>query len=94
MPPSSALGASRRADAIELLKARFERTADPAAKKCILLALATSRTEAAIEYLIGLIRTGTAATAEAATAAVSIHQGDTRIREAIEQARNARDLPL
>ena len=39
-----ALGESRREDAIELLKARFERTADPSAKKCILLALASSRT--------------------------------------------------
>jgi len=89
-----ALGASRRADAIELLKGRFERTADPAAKKCILLALATSRTEAAIEYLIGLIRTGSPATAAAAAAAVSIHEGDTRIREAIEQARASRGQPL
>jgi HEAT repeat protein len=79
-----ALGASRRADAIELLKAHFERTADPAIKECILLALATSRTEAAIEYLIGLIRSGTA------TAAVSILQSDSRIREAIEQAQSAR----
>jgi HEAT repeat protein len=85
-----ALGASRRADAIEVLKARFDRTADPAAKKCILLALASSRTEAAVEYMIGLIRTGTAATAEAAAEAMSIHRGDARIQAAIEEARAAR----
>jgi HEAT repeat protein len=86
-----ALGESRREDAIELLKARFERTADPSAKKCILLALASSRTESAIQHLIGLIRTGSAATADAATAAMSIHQGDARVREAIEAARAARE---
>jgi HEAT repeat protein len=86
-----ALGASRRRDAIDLLQSRFERTTDPAAKKCILLALATSRTEAAIEYLIRVIRTAAAATAEAAAAAMSIHEGDPRIREAIEQARSARE---
>jgi hypothetical protein len=85
-----ALGTSRRADAIEMLKARFDRTTNPSAKKCILLALASSRTEAAIEYLLGLIRMATAATAEAAEAAISIHQGEARIRESVQEARAAR----
>ena len=87
-----ALGTSRRADAIEMLMARFERTADPAAKKCILLALASSRTEAALDYLINLIRTGSDGTADAAGEALSIHLGDERIRQAMEQARAERVL--
>lgn len=46
-----ALGACRRADAVEILKARFERAVNPAVKECILVALASSRTEPAMEYL-------------------------------------------
>ncbi|MDP9171600.1 MAG: HEAT repeat domain-containing protein, partial [Acidobacteriota bacterium] len=43
-----ALGASRRADAVEFLIRRFDEVADKAMKRCIAVALSSSRTEAAI----------------------------------------------
>jgi HEAT repeat protein len=57
-----ALGASRRADAVEWLVERFEGVAHLETRQCILLALATSRTDAAIEFLLGVIRHGSAQT--------------------------------
>jgi HEAT repeat protein len=63
-----ALGASRRADAVELLKEKFGRTVDREAKRCILLALATARTEPALAFLKELIDEGNAAAKEAAAA--------------------------
>ena len=94
-----ALGASRRADAIELLQDKFGATADPDTKKCILLALASSRTEPAIGFLLDLIRNGGASTANLAVAAMSIHRADERLQEAIFEAvtagrsRRASSLP-
>jgi HEAT repeat protein len=81
-----ALGASRRADAIEFLKERFGATADRDTRKCILLALASSRTEAALEFLLDLIRDGSASTAELAYSAMSIHRADPGLHEAVEKA--------
>ena len=85
-----ALGASRRADAIEILKARYEGTADSAAKKCILLALSSSRTEQALDYLCGLIREGSKATADAAISSMSLHRDDPRVQDQIAKALSSR----
>jgi HEAT repeat protein len=88
-----ALGASRRADAIEYLKEKFGAVADRDARKCILLALASSRTEKALEYLLELIRHGSDTVSALAISAMSIHAGDARLQEAVEQARAGRDRP-
>jgi len=88
-----ALGASRRADAIEYLKEKFGAAADRDTRKCILLALASSRTETAIEFLLDLIRQGSDTTAALALSAMSIHAGDARLQEAVEQAKAGRDRP-
>jgi HEAT repeat protein len=88
-----ALGASRRADAIEYLKEKFGAVADRDTRKCILLALASSRTETAIEFLLDLIRQGSDTTAALALSAMSIHAGDARLQEAVEQAKAGRDRP-
>ena len=85
-----ALGASRRADGIEILKARYEATADPKTKKCVLLALSSSRTEQAIEYLCGLIREGSQATIDAVISSMSLHRDDARIQDQIEKALSSR----
>jgi HEAT repeat protein len=82
-----ALGASRRADAIEFLKERFGAVADRDTRKCILLALASSRTESAIDFLLELIRSGSDTVSALALSAMSIHAGDARLQEAVEQAR-------
>ncbi|MDQ1470447.1 MAG: hypothetical protein QOJ99_1927 [Bryobacterales bacterium] len=64
-----ALGASRRADAVEWLKGRFAHVADGDSKKIIIRALAHARTEAAMEFLLDTIRSGSAPIATSAAAA-------------------------
>jgi HEAT repeat protein len=45
-----AIGASRRNDAIELLKARYDRSVNKEVRDCILLALRSARTDLAMKY--------------------------------------------
>lgn len=85
-----ALGSSRRDDAVEWLKQRFESVADPETRKCILLSLATSRTEAAIEFLLGVIREGSPQASSMAVSAMEINRADRRIRSEIEKALQSR----
>jgi HEAT repeat protein len=66
----TALGASRRADAVEWLKRRFAGVADGASKKIIIRALAHARTEGAMDFLLETIRSASAPMAIAAAAAV------------------------
>jgi hypothetical protein len=65
-----ALGASRRADAVEWLKCRFANVVDGDSKKIIIRALANARTEAAMDFLLETIRSGSAPIATSAAAAV------------------------
>jgi len=58
-----ALGESKREDAVEALKELFGRTPDPEGRRCILLALATSRTETAKTFLSELVRSDNPRTA-------------------------------
>src|SRR5580658_2107227 len=85
-----ALGASRRSDAIDWLKERFEAVAHPETRQCILLSLSTSRTEAAIEFLLGVIREGSAQTSGMAVSAMEVNRTDRRIQEEVEKALRAR----
>jgi HEAT repeat protein len=85
-----ALGASRRSDAIDWLKERFEGLAHVETRQCILLSLATSRTEAAIEFLLGVIRDGSAQTSAMAVSAMDVNRTDRRIQEEVEKAVRAR----
>jgi HEAT repeat protein len=85
-----ALGASRRADALEWLIAEFVRTADPAGRKCILLSLSTSRVEAAVLFLLSLIRSGSDSASACAIDALSIHSRDAQLRAQVEEAARSR----
>lgn len=85
-----ALGASRRADAVEWLIAEFARTADPAGRNCILLSLSTSRVEAAIAFLLGLIRSGSPSASALAIDALAIHSRDEQLRAQVEAAAASR----
>lgn len=85
-----ALGASRRSDAIDWLKERFESVADPETRQCILLSLATSRTEAAIGFLLSVIRDGSVRTSAMAVSAMEVNRTDRRIQEEVEKAVRAR----
>jgi hypothetical protein len=84
-----ALGASRRADAVEWLKARFARVADAEAKKILILALASARTETAIDFLLELVRTASLPTATIAASALGAGEG---VRKAIEGRPDAATL--
>ncbi len=81
-----AIGASRRADAVEWLIAKFGQTADKPGRKCILLSLATSRVEAAIEFLLEMVRSGTPATSTLAVDALSIHARDQQLSAQVDSA--------
>jgi HEAT repeat protein len=85
-----ALGASRRSDAVEWLKERFDAIAHLETRQCILLSLATSRTEAAIEFLLGVIQNGSPQTSAMAVSAMEINQADRRIKDEVEKALHAR----
>jgi HEAT repeat protein len=86
-----ALGATRREEAIEWLKVRFGQVADPENRQSILLALAASRTDAAVAFLLGVIRNGSARSSEIAVSAMEVNSGDSRIREEIAAALRARE---
>jgi hypothetical protein len=85
-----ALGASRRPDAVEWLKARFENVADRDTKQSIVLALASSRTTVAMEFVLDLIRNESAHTAIMAVSAMSVYRNDPRLREEIVKAAESR----
>jgi HEAT repeat protein len=89
-----ALGACRRAEAIEWLKERFASIADMESRQCILLSLATSRTEAAIGFLLDVIRDGSDRTSAMAVSAMDINRADRRIQEEIDKAIQSRTVPL
>ena len=59
-------------------------------RQCILLSLATSRTEAAIEFLLGVIRDGSPQTSAMAVSAMEINQADRRIKDEVDNALRAR----
>jgi HEAT repeat protein len=85
-----ALGASRRADAVAWLIAEFANRADPASRKCILLSLSTSRAEAAMEFLLDLIRTAGSSAASLAADALAIHSRDEALQDQVAAALRSR----
>lgn len=89
-PAILALGESRREDAVEVLKELFGRTADPEGRRCILISLATSRTESAKEFLLDLIRHQSALTASQVAEAMAICRTESRIGREIDKAWQSR----
>jgi len=85
-----ALGASRLAAAVEALTEIYGRTVDPARRSTILLALATSRTESAIEFLVGEVAGASERTAIAAIQALAVHRADPKVRQAVRAALDQR----
>lgn len=84
-----ALGASRRAEAITWL---MERSGRPGpTRACMFLALSSSRTEAALEFLLGLVTTADSATFAEVHEALTIHRRDAVLGEQIAAAINRRN---
>ena len=88
-----ALGASRLPKAIEILKERWERTVHGSLRKALLLALATSRDEAALSFLISLLDSTNVETATNIITALAVHRNSERIRQAVSQAIDRRREP-
>jgi hypothetical protein len=81
-----ALGASRSPRAFAILKDKWERTPVGPSKKVLLLALATSRNEDALTFLLALLETAsTAIAAEVLTTLAAQHPAE-RVRAAIHSA--------
>jgi hypothetical protein len=85
-----ALGASRRADAVDWLISEFAGTVAIPLRKCILLSLSASRSEAAMSFLLELIRTSSEATSSLARDALSIHARDAGLQAQIAAAVQSR----
>lgn len=88
-----ALGATRRDDAIEWLKSRFGQVVDSETRASILLALAASRTEAAIDFLLDVIRNGSSRSSQIAVSAMQVNSADPQIQEKIQAALLERSKP-
>jgi HEAT repeat protein len=88
-PAILALGASRRPDAVEWLKTRFGNVADSDSKKCIILALASARTEAAMDFLLEIVRSASPVIASAAISAMGMSDA---VRKAAETRPDAGTL--
>lgn len=84
-----ALGGSRRADAVAWLIVR-SRMPGPA-RACMFLALSSSRTEAALDYLLELVKTADSATFAEVHEALTIHRRDAVLSERIVAAVAARN---
>jgi len=80
-----ALGSSRLPAALDLLKARFERTAGDPLRKTVLLAIAMIRSDAAIEFLLALLSECSATIAKDVVAALAFFRNNERIRGQVER---------
>jgi HEAT repeat protein len=89
-----ALGASRRSDAVAWLIERVKGTVHERGRPCLLLALSSARTEAALEFLLGLVRTASSSLFAQVSEALSIHRRDVQLNELIEAAVRERNLKL
>jgi hypothetical protein len=90
-----ALGASRLPKAIDVLKKKWERTVRGPLRKTLLLALATSRDEEALNFLVSLLDHGGIESAADVISALAVHKNSERIRQAVSEAVDRRrERPL
>jgi hypothetical protein len=90
-----ALGSSRLPAALDLLTARWERTAGDPLRKAVLLAIAMVRSDAAIEFLLALLAECTPALAADVVVALAFFRNNERVRSQVEHVvahRNVKSL--
>ncbi len=80
-----ALGASRMPGAIDVLKNKWGRAVGPV-RKTLLLALATAPQDAAIEFLLSVVREGGKQGAKEVVDALRAYRNDERVQRALEKA--------
>lgn len=81
-----ALGESRLEEAVPVLRREWGRSHDADSRRTVLLALVTSRSEGALDFLLSLVSEGEPREAREALSALAIHRHDGRIRERVEAA--------
>jgi len=84
------LGSSRLAGAVEALIAFQEAVRDPERRQAALRALAVSRSERALDLLLGLVRDGSDADARSAIEALSVLRASAEIRSRVAAAAEGR----
>lgn len=85
------LGSSRLAGAVDTLIAWREESRDPELRQAALQALAVSRQERALDYLLDLVLDGATRDARAAIEALSVHRESQEIRRRVEAATAGRE---
>jgi HEAT repeat protein len=85
-----ALGASRLAGAVTVLIEAWKHVHSDIYSGVLLRAISSSRLTEAIEFLLGLVRTGTSRQSAAALEALKLHEGTPEIQLLIEAARRER----
>jgi hypothetical protein len=81
-----ALGESRLPAAYELLKDKWDRTAMLAEKKVLLVAMAASRLDEAVAFLVSLVESASVPIASATVEALSIYRHNERISESVRKS--------
>jgi HEAT repeat protein len=86
-----ALGASRFAAAVGILRDALDRGRHPQFREVLLRALSLTRQPAALDFLLGLVKTGRMADAEAALDALALHRENQEIRRLAQEAAKGRE---
>jgi hypothetical protein len=81
-----ALGDSRRREALEFLKAFWERCTDAKVQEFVLMALALLRLAPATDFLLNLVSTADQPVALAAVSALALHRYDEHLRDRVALA--------
>lgn len=85
-----ALGSTRLETAFEILRKAWTGARDPQFRAVLLRAISVSRLEAAIGWLVEMVRSGRKADAEAAIEALALHAASEEIQRQVESAVKAR----
>jgi HEAT repeat protein len=89
-----ALGSSRLPAAVDILKETLEKTREVAFRAVLFRALSLSRDTAALDLLLGILKTARAHEALDALEALSIHRATPEIRHQVESALAGRPAEL
>ena len=81
-----ALGESRLPSAVEVLKEKWTTTVDKSQRKVLLVAMAASRLDEAIAFLIAVVETENALTAADALEALAIYRHNERVSDTVRDA--------
>ena len=85
-----ALGESRRPEALKLLRQAWDELVTAEARGALIRAAALQRSEAAFEWLLSIIETGTAKLAEVAADALAVYERNTKLMEQVAAAKARR----